>query len=150
MRGIPGSGKSTWRTKQPQLLRTKYVVCSADDYHYIDGVYRFDPLKAGEAHSQCLRKFLSCATSPECPIETLFVDNTNLTAWEISSYYSAALAYGHEVEIVRVHCDFKTAARRQLHAVPLDKLAYMHSVLITERLPPHWKERIVLPEVTHP
>lgn len=76
----------------------------------------------------------------------LVVDNTNLTAHEISPYYRLAQLFGWDVKIVRVHCDFETAAKRNTHGVPHDRIWQMYQTLHSERLPPYWKEEIVLPE----
>ena len=54
-RGLPGSGKSTYRKQFEAGIVT---VCSADDFHTLaDGTYAFDPKKTSEAHGYCLRKF---------------------------------------------------------------------------------------------
>lgn len=53
IRGIPGSGKSTFAQ---QLLAAEVVdsVFEADHYFYdVDGRYVFDASKIGEAHSRC-------------------------------------------------------------------------------------------------
>lgn len=153
MRGLPGSGKSWWIedfiSNLTLELNKDYAVCSADHYHLDrDGVYRYDPAKAGTAHAECLRKFLSVLYEVACggfqQMKHVFVDNTNIRVWEIAPYHAAALAYGHEVRIIRLHCSFVVARRRNVHGVPATTIWAMHQGLLEERLPPFWKEEIIL------
>lgn len=140
MRGLPGSGKSTWI--QEQVIGR--IVCSADDYHVgTDGVYRFDPGRAAQAHADCLRKFLLHLRTGS--FVHLIVDNTNTTAWEIAPYYQAALAFGHKPKIIRMHCTFEEACFRNVHSVPVETIWRMQQNLLHERLPAHWAEEIILP-----
>ena len=138
MRGLPGSGKTTYIKEFSN--RYQVNVCSADFYHMIGGQYRFDPAKAGEAHARCLKNYLDLLASRG----RIFVDNTNTMAWEIAPYYALALAYGADVEIVRLHCSLETACARNIHNVPVSTLVKMERGLLTECLPPHWTERIIL------
>lgn len=48
MRGVPGSGKST----VAQLLTNKDFIHSTDDYSYVNGVYKFNPMKLQENHEK--------------------------------------------------------------------------------------------------
>lgn len=142
MRGLPGSGKSTF-VKQLSFDK-KTVICSADKYHYgVDGIYRFDPLNIRKAHNQCLAEYLTTLMDSDHP-DLLVVDNTNLAAWELAPYYQLAQLCDLPVRIIRIHTPFEECVRRQTHNVPLDKLWQMYQILQTERLPPHWKEDIIL------
>jgi predicted kinase len=148
MRGIPGSGKSTWiknfiaERKWPE---NDYVIVSADHYFMVGSCYRYDPKKIGEAHASCLRDFVAelYPMRKDAP-RGVIVDNTNTTAVEIAPYYALALAYGAEVKIVRVHCPFEVAHPRNVHGVPQSTVWRMYQNILSERLPPHWNEEIVL------
>lgn len=136
MRGIPGSGKSTWvEENEPD---SHY--CSADRYFVgEDGVYRFNPANIGEAHKSCMRHFLDALFFCE-EIDHEFnvvVDNTNTQLWELSPYMAVALARGHKVKIVTVHCDFTTAAERNTHGVPEQAVKAMFERF--EHIPPFWE-----------
>lgn len=153
-RGIPGSGKTTAiKLLKDSLQLPDETDCafSADDFwiNHATGAYEFDPKRIGEAHAWCFRQFieaLECLEdfpqdSDEHP-QHLFVDNTNIRAWEISPYVQAANAYGWDHEIVTVHCNPKIAHARNVHQVPLAVVWAMHVKLLTEELPPHWKQTI--------
>src|SRR5947208_2089191 len=96
MRGLPGSGKSTWVEEN----HPNAYVCSADHYHMRDGIFCYNAAKSAEAHKQCLGKFLRVLqdeAAGEFPYglpSEVVIDNTNTTAWEISPYHRLAAAPG--------------------------------------------------------
>ena len=147
MRGIPGSGKST--LVQRNLLQLGLIgsctqpLFSADDFwiNHATGAYEFDPKRIGEAHAWCFREFLGALIHAH--LDHLFVDNTNIRAWEIAPYLQAANAYGWDHEITTIHCNPRTAFARNVHQVPLTVIWAMHARLLTEELPPHWKQSII-------
>ena len=117
MRGLPGSGKSTWARRKFLEVGGNGVWISADDYHTdADGVYLFRRERAGEAHNSCLRRFLEALSLTGC--ELVIVDNTNLSAWEIAPYYRLAEVFGVEVEIVYFPCTVEKSIARNTHQVP--------------------------------
>lgn len=132
LRGLPGSGKSTWTLAVPGA-----IVCSADDFFMKlgGGVYKHDPAKIGEAHAECFRKYLDALRDGK---ETVVCDNTNSTAAEISPYMLAAAAFGYEATIVLFRCDVETALSRNTHKVPASIMAQMARG-IDHPLPPWWK-----------
>jgi len=111
MQGQSGSGKSTYvAANYPTAM-----VCSADDYFMVDGEYRFDVAKLGEAHKACLRSFL-LAMAAEEPL--VVCDNTNTSLWELAPYVQTASALGYKVVVVRCVASAETAAKRNTHGVP--------------------------------
>ena len=145
MSGIPGSGKSHWIQCFSGFVENRRIVCSADYYHMDDGVYRFRPENISKAHNACLMKYINTLQN-EIEQSTLFVDNTNLTVWEISPYYRLAEVFGHKVEIIRIWADPLVAARRNVHNVPTDRVFSMYQNMLSERFPAHWKVRTVIGE----
>lgn len=146
LRGLPGSGKTAWIRRNNQNA----IVCSADDYRINSkGEYVFRAEDSTRVHSECFLKFLRvCQISkPEDRPMVLYVDNTNLTAWELAPYVLVAEAFGFYCEIIRVECDWLIAARRNIHLVPTDKMFSMWQTLMSERLPSPWRETIVLSDI---
>jgi predicted kinase len=132
LQGIPGSGKSTWARER------NAVICSADDYFEKPDGYRFDPKKLGDAHAQCMRRFLDALMQGETSI---IVDNTNTTQLELAPYYLVARAYNREVTLVRFNIDPKVAHARCVHGVPLDAIQRMR---VSQQDPPRfWKIKIL-------
>lgn len=145
MRGIPGSGKSSWLRALPEFQSANNI-CSADDYHLVypqmtvgveraKPTYVFRPENARDAHNKCMHEFVSLAT---CNAPVLAVDNTNIRVWELAAYVRVAEAFKYEIKIVRMICDPFTAHGRNVHGVPLETIWRMHSEM--ENLPPIWKE----------
>lgn len=148
MRGIPGSGKSTYARKSVEdasALGFTTALLSTDD-QFVDpltGEYKFDSAMLGWAHSRNFKRFLDeLAFGFQTQTRTLIVvDNTNIRCWEVSPYVLAAQAFGHSVKIVRVVCDVEVAAARNTHGVPADIVRRMHDQM--EPSLPFWDEQIV-------
>lgn len=136
MRGIPGSGKSTY-------VRTNFAdaeVCSADDYFMNpEGIYEFNREKLGEAHKQCMQIFLHAVISGQ-PL--IVVDNTNIRFWEFAGYLQVGNAMLYEVEIIRIIADPEIAAARNTHGVPAGAIKHMHKRI--EGVPAPWSEALIV------
>src|SRR5271157_4759262 len=106
LRGISGSGKSTYiKNNFPDS-----IICSADHFFMLDGVYKFDPEKIGQAHQYCFKSFINFV-SIECR-GICVIDNTNCSAWQIAPYYLAGETFGYNVEIIELNVDEETATHR--------------------------------------
>lgn len=138
MRGVPGSGKSTYVSKNFPGA----AVYSADDYFVnAEGVYVFDPRKLPQAHGKCLKDFVFHLERPFS--SDAVIDNTNTTAVECAPYAALALAYGCALEIVTIQCDPEVAAARNTHGVSVEGVKAMHKRLTEAQLMPWWPHRIV-------
>jgi len=138
MRGIPGSGKSTW-IENNCCSDPTYAV-SADDY-FTDietGEYRFDSTKLPLAHNVCLQRFLALLNSG---VTSIVVDNTNVRTFEIAPYYRLAEIFGYEVEVIWLVCDPSVAVARSIHGVPENLVRSM--AVSFDPLPAWWNVRIV-------
>jgi len=129
MQGTPGAGKSSWIAR----ALPGAVVVSADHHFMRDGAYHFDPAGLGEAHAQCMRRFLDALGSGA---DTVVVDNTSPRVSDLSPYYSVARAFNAPVDVVRVVCDPKVAAARNVHGVPAAAVERIAASL--EEPPPFW------------
>lgn len=138
LRGIPGSGKSTLARRL--LGDATAIIASADDLFVgHDRVYRFDPARIGEAHGACFRRAVDAM---RLGADVVVIDNTNITAVEVAPYVLAAQAYGYEHEIVTVQCGVALAAERNIHGVPLERVAAMAAALDRETMMPWWNHRV--------
>lgn len=90
LRGIPGAGKST----VAKTLVPEDCICEADQYHMVDGVYKFDIELMGEAHKYCQDKCrkLMINNAPK-----IVVSNTSTTDNEVNTYRKIAEEYGYTV-----------------------------------------------------
>lgn len=107
MRGISGAGKSTWvREHYPDA-----VIASADDFfRQPDGTYAFDETKLQDAHRSCMRMFLA-ALQERRPL--IVVDNSSVTAAEVTPYVLPAQATGYEVTLLTLRVKPETAIARK-------------------------------------
>lgn len=120
MRGLPGSGKSTF-------VKTYFkhaAVCSADHFFTdnITGEYRFDPSKLKQAHKACFDKFVNMVEA-EHPL--IVIDNTNSQLWEYQNYLVVTEAHSYSVATIELQCDVNTAFQRGIHGVPMDAIERM-------------------------
>ena len=123
LRGLPGSGKST---KISQAKR-RPLVLSADHWFYRDGVYQFNPSEIGKAHSECQRQCILAMAAKE---PWIAIDNTNTQLWEMDVYLTLAFVNGYQTEIIDLYdgnCTDDELAKRNLHNVPVTKIAQMRS-----------------------
>jgi len=85
VRGLPGSGKSTWASSRASDIRLaggQARVVSADDYYMAGDKYCFDSAQLPAAHADCLRR----AKAGHEAGDTVYVANTFTQAWEMSPY----------------------------------------------------------------
>jgi predicted ABC-type ATPase len=142
MQGVSGAGKSHLSD-----LPTVFTV-SADHFFMCEGEYQFDASKLGEAHSQCLRRFVKAINNEA---DFIVVDNTNTTPTnttpvEVAPYYALASAYGYDVVIKYISCeDLNVAAARNRHGVPLKTIEQQAKRIenFAKHMPPYWNRETV-------
>lgn len=118
MQGIPGSGKSTMAAKiKAQFLAeipTGFAwdseIFSTDHFWTEeDGMYRFNPEMAGEAHSWNQRRVVEAMRTG---MNQIIIDNTNIQKWEAAPYFALAKMFGYDVQVVTVSVSLDEALRR--------------------------------------
>jgi predicted kinase len=113
VRGIPGSGKSTFANS------LDCPVFEADMYFMIDGEYKFEADKLKLAHNWCK---LRVEHSMEDDFQKIAVSNTFTQEWEMEAYYEMAKQYGYTVFSVIIE---NRHGGVNEHGVPEDKLKMM-------------------------
>jgi len=121
LRGLPGSGKSTFAR-----LYEDAIVCSADDFFSRDGDYIFDADFLDTAHAACRAKARTAAlTGAE-----IVIDNTNVRRADYAPYLQLAKNHDYTVLIHDLFdggCDDETLAERNTHHVPLATIRRMRA-----------------------
>lgn len=157
LRGIPGSGKSTWVAHEYGLLpRLVWPFMKLDDGHPAgawfstddihcdeNDVYKFNRSRLGEGHATCLKKFTQFIQNVDDAIP-LVVDNTSTSVSEVAPYAALAAAFGHSLRIITFICDPVVAHKRNTHGVPFETIFFMDRRLRDESalLPPYWPHTI--------
>jgi predicted kinase len=99
VRGIPGSGKSTFAKR---LVGEDFLVCEADKY-FIDketGEYNFDFTKIKDAHKFCqdtVETYMKDSLVNDQFYREIAVSNTFTQEWEMEPYFELAKTYGYKV-----------------------------------------------------
>lgn len=123
MCGLPGSGKSTLARRFAKELDA--VICSADDYYQLDGVYRFDPTRLPEAHDWCQQKARELLAQGR----PVVIDNTNLKREHRAAYVAMAQEYGAAWQVVPPVTPWRwnplVCHTRCRHGVPLAEIERM-------------------------
>ena len=112
VRGIPGSGKSTFA----KLICNQHV--EADMFFELDGEYKFDSSKLKQAHEWCKNKAEGWMKNGY----NVAVSNTFSQDWEMQPYFELAKKYGY-----MVHSLIKENRHegKNIHNVPEEKLEQM-------------------------
>jgi predicted kinase len=122
VRGLPGSGKSTFATH----IWNEYAVCEADKFFYDkEGNYNFDPSKLKDAHAWCKNEVETRMKDHQINQQyypEIAVSNTFTQEWEMKDYYDLAEKYGYKVVSLIVE---NRHGGKNVHGVPDDKLEIM-------------------------
>jgi 2',3'-cyclic-nucleotide 3'-phosphodiesterase len=120
LKSWPGSGKSFLCNQiQQKYGPENCVVCSADNYFIgVDGVYRFDFNKLGDAHAMCRSTFVKAA---EKNIPIIITDNTNIKYSDFRDYIVWGAIAGYEINLIEPNTPWrnnaKECAKRNQHGV---------------------------------
>jgi len=119
IRGLPGSAKSTIATELAKAAIAdgkSVIVHTTDDYHMIDGMYRYNPDKTSKYHKKNLLAFQrSCHKG----INVVICPNTNINKDQYGIYEAYAKKCGYHVfKIIMDAFDTKKASHYTVHKVP--------------------------------
>ena len=112
VRGIPGSGKSTFAEYCVKKLAEANITaahCESDDYWMHNGVYKFDARFLHRAHEWCFKKVFESFKNNKI----VFVTNTFTQMKELNPYLKEAAQHGLKVTVVRMANEFQNQ-----HEVP--------------------------------
>jgi predicted kinase len=123
VRGIPGSGKSTFANH----IWNEYAVCEADKY-FVDKEtkeYKFDTSKLKEADEWCRNeveiRMKDHQANPQFYPE-IVVSNTFTQEWEMQAYIDLASKHGYQVVSLIIE---NRHGNSNIHSVPVETLEKM-------------------------
>lgn len=116
MRGLPGSGKSSFISIVSNTFED-VAVHSTDNYYLDkDDNYNFDPSRIGEFHE---KNFSAFKQDVESGTNIVMCDNTNLSKWEYEKYIAVSKDNMYKVlAVVFTPDDIAVHAKRNTHNVP--------------------------------
>ena len=99
IRGVSGSGKSTYAEHLKLLDSENTIICTADDYHINPdtGEYEFDVDNIHAAHNWCKNKFNYAVKNN---VKHVIVNNTSTKRSEFDYYKNYAEERGYKVFVV--------------------------------------------------
>lgn len=112
VRGLPGSGKSTIAKN----LIGFYQHVETDMFWMVDGEYKWEASRLGEAHAWCLNRTRELMTAGFSPV----VSNTFTTVKEMRPYFDLAKEFGIVPTVMVVQNEWGN-----VHNVPEETLAKM-------------------------
>ena len=118
LRGVSGSGRSTFANNLIDLLDKKYTycICEADNFFIKNGEYKFYPEGLAAAHNYCREKFRNALVNN---INLVIVSNTNCAEKEFFYYLDLAKEYSYYTVVMVVE---NRHGGINLHSVPEESL----------------------------
>lgn len=104
VRGLPGSGKSTYAKEMKG-----YIHLEADMYFMLNGRYIFNKEQLPEAHAWCISETKRHLKKGNCVV----VSNTFSTLYEMDPYFNLATELDIHLDVVVCRGEFNT-----IHGVP--------------------------------
>lgn len=117
VRGLPGSGKSTYVKKNLK----GYKHYEADMEHMVDGKYKWKQENQGKAHNACFDKTKKSLMNGD----NVVVSNTFTTLKEVNRYTKMADSIGVKYRIVRTTGNFGN-----IHGVPEETIERMKKRMV--------------------
>lgn len=114
LRGLPGSGKSS--LAEALAREHGYLHLEADQHFITNGVYRFDPARAADAHAVVVRDAFDAMQQNR----RVVIANTHVRLWEMASIVGVAQLAGKSCCFVEC-----TGLWGNTHAVPDEAISRM-------------------------
>lgn len=130
VRGLPGSGKSTYA----KSLGIPHF--EADMYFMKDGVYVFDTKKLNSAHNWCWNQVANTNGQGTHTSESFAISNTSTTLKEFKHYIELGRTYGFKIVIVDVKTAYGT-----IHGVPEATMEKMRNRW--QDVPPEYYDELI-------
>jgi predicted kinase len=137
LRGIPGSGKSTWanaRVSEEMAKGRKATSISADRFNYDACGYWINP----KTHSLCLKAFMKVIQEG---YDVIVVDDTNIRLVEAAPYMALAIAHGYNSTLMNFMpfaIDVDKIGKRNIHGVSPETVRNMFYRMQKEDLGIPW------------
>jgi predicted kinase len=114
MRGLPGSGKSTYAKELAEWNRERFgarcAIVSADQYFTRNGIYMFNVARIVEAHAWVADWV---ARHVSRGLDFIVIDNTHVCRWHFEHIYKY-VENGYDVACVEPRTDLWLSTRNQL------------------------------------
>ncbi len=135
MRGLPGSGKTSWVAKNVPNY-TGYFSVDRERTTHTGYAKDITWQRKCQYHNDVLAHFAKCVSRGNKD-EIYVVDNCNLEVHMIAPYYRLAEAFDYEIEIVEMQTPLSICESRNLHGVTYQQLTQLSENI--EGLPKHWR-----------
>jgi predicted kinase len=136
VRGVPGSGKSTYAKAKAAELGAAHV--ESDMYFSMTGKYIFIPERLPAAHDWCWHQTFRAFKKHDIVV----VSNTFTMQWELDRYLEEADNRGYAVHIVQMTKEYGS-----VHNVPADIMAKMRARFVDNEKLNTWVENITMEKV---
>ena len=118
IRGIPGSGKTTFARKLIELFPSPSINLEADQFFIqANGDYLFNKAKIGDAHDWCQAQTLRNLKNGV----SVIVSNTFIRKWELFPY----VAMAHDLKIPLTTITMEDNGWKSIHNVPPEVIERM-------------------------
>ncbi len=123
VRGLPGSGKSTFAKSLQDSFTESTDHFEADQFFMHNGEYKYDFDQLHEAHAWCQRQTEEAMRDG---IKNIIVSNTFCRQWEMDAYKEFAKIHGYQVFVIAMPMpSSQILFSLCVHKVPLEKIALM-------------------------
>jgi len=116
LRGLPGSGKSTFAQMLKSISQGELLHYEADMYFMTNGMYNYKPELISEAHQWCLQATSNALMNGL----SVVVSNTFTRRMELQPYINIAERYKAQVTVLHVEGNYGS-----IHNVPDETLRKM-------------------------